>query len=40
MPGLNLASVDAVCCWKYRPATLNGKPVPVYFTVLVDYSLR
>lgn len=32
-------SLDAVRQWKYRPATRDGKPVPVYFTILVDFAL-
>jgi len=39
VPGLDQAAMDAVCCWKYRPATMGGKPVPAYFTVVVDYRL-
>jgi protein TonB len=37
-PDLNLSAVDAVCCWKYKPATRNGKPTPVFITVAVTYS--
>jgi TonB family protein len=32
--------VDAVSHWKYAPATRNGKPVAVYFTVTVNFALE
>lgn len=38
--GLNVSSVDAVCCWRYRPATKNGQPVSVYYPVYLEYGLR
>ncbi len=40
IPMLDKPAADAVCCWKYRPATLDGRPVAVYFTVLVEFSLH
>jgi len=33
------ASSAAVAQWRYRPATLDGKPVDVYFTIVVGFSL-
>jgi len=38
--GLNVSSVDAACCWKFKPATRNGQPVSVYYQVYLDYGLR
>jgi hypothetical protein len=32
--------VNALSQWRYRPATLNGKPVPVYLTVAVSVHPR
>jgi TonB family protein len=29
------AAVKVVRQWRYRPATLHGKPIPVYLTVVV-----
>ena len=26
--------------WKYKPATLNGKPVAVYFNLTVNFQLQ
>lgn len=39
-PDLDLAAMVAVLGWKYTPALLNGKPVPVIMTVSVNFSLR
>lgn len=38
--GLSEAAVDAVKQWRYNPATLDSRPVPVYLTVTVRFSLR
>jgi periplasmic protein TonB len=34
------AALDAVRRWKYRPATMGGQPVRVYFVVEVGFVLR
>jgi protein TonB len=34
------AALDAVRQWKYRPATMGGQPVRVYFVVEVGFVLR
>jgi protein TonB len=39
-PLFDQEAMNAVMQWKYRPATLNGKPVAVYFTVTVSFKLR
>lgn len=38
--GLAEAAVSAVKQWKYEPATLNGKPVAVYFNLTVNFQLQ
>jgi protein TonB len=38
--GLDQAAIDAVSQWKFRPATLGGNPVAVYFTVTVNFRLK
>ena len=38
--GLAEAAVSAVEQWKYKPATLNGKPVAVYFNLTVNFQLQ
>ncbi len=39
-PLFNEAAVDAVSRWRYRPALMNGRPVRVYFSVVVDFLVR
>ena len=38
--GLGDAAVSAVRQWRYEPATLNGKPVAVYFNLTVNFQLQ
>jgi len=38
--GLDQAAVDAVKRWKFEPATLNGKPVDVYYNLTVNFRLQ
>jgi protein TonB len=38
--GLSEAAVDAVKQWKFKPATLNSKPVAVYFNLTVNFQLQ
>ncbi len=37
--GLEQAAVDAVKTWKFKPATLRGRPVPVYYILTVNFQL-
>jgi TonB family protein len=37
--GLDKAAVKAVKSWKFKPATLAGRPVPVYYTLTVNYTM-
>ena len=41
-PGLGFEeeAIGAVSQWRYKPATQNGKPVEVYFTIRVDFTLQ
>ena len=39
-PPLDQAAVDAVKRWKFKPATLNGKPVDVYYNLTVNFRLQ
>jgi len=38
--GLSDAAARAVRDWVYEPAKKDGKPVRVYFTVVVDFRLE
>ena len=38
--GLEEAAVEAIKQWKFKPATLNGKPVTVYFNLTVNFKLQ
>ncbi len=38
--GLTEEAVKAIKRWKFQPATLNGKPVAVYFNLSVNFRLR
>jgi periplasmic protein TonB len=37
---LHQAATDALHQWKYQPATLDGKPVPMHLTVTVQFRLQ
>jgi protein TonB len=39
-PRFNLPSIAAVRQWKYKPASQNGKPVAVYYTITAEFHLR
>ena len=38
--GFDEAAMAAVRQWRYKPGLQNGKPVDVYFTVVVDFVLQ
>lgn len=38
--GLDEEAIKAVKLWKFKPATLNGKPADVYFTLTVHFFLN
>jgi len=37
---LRQAAMDALRQWKYQPATLNGKTVPMHLTVTIQFRLQ
>ena len=39
-PGFSQAALEAVAIWRYRPGTVNGRPVAVRMSVRVEFSLR
>lgn len=38
--GLTEAAIEAVSSWRFEPATLEGKPVAVYYLVTVSFSVQ
>jgi TonB family protein len=40
IPLLDQAAMDAVRQWSYEPKVIDGKAVPVVFTVTVRFELR
>jgi len=38
--GLDQAAVDAVRSWRFKPATLGSKPVKVFYTLTVNFTLQ
>ena len=38
--GLSEEAVKAIKSWKFKPATLNGKPVDVYYNLTVNFRLQ
>lgn len=38
--GLDSAAVESIKTWKFEPATLNGKPVDVYYNLTVNFTLQ
>jgi periplasmic protein TonB len=38
--GLDQSAADAIKKWKFKPATLNGKPVAVYYNLTVNFTLQ
>jgi TonB family protein len=38
--GLDKAAVEAVTRWKFKPATLEGRPVKVYYVLTVNFQVQ
>jgi TonB family protein len=39
-PDLARSAVEAVSQWRYTPTLLNGEPIEVDTTIMVNYSLE
>jgi protein TonB len=37
--GFDLAAIEAVRQWRYRPALLDGRPVAVQASVMVEFAI-
>ncbi len=40
VPALDQAAIDAVKQWEYTPSILNGAPVAVVMTVVVNFAMQ
>jgi TonB family protein len=40
IPLLDQAAIDALKQWVYEPVIINGKPIPVSFTIMVRFTLK
>lgn len=38
--GLGLSALEAACDWRFKPATLKGEPVKVYYVLTVNFSVQ
>ena len=38
--GLDRAAIEAVQQWRFKPATLDDRPVKVYFTLTVTFTIQ
>jgi protein TonB len=38
--GLDRSAADAVEKWKFKPATLEGRPVKVYYVLTVNFQVQ
>ena len=38
--GLTESAIETVKSWRFKPATLEGKPVAVYLNLLINFSLQ
>ncbi len=38
--GLDRAAVEAIRTWKFKPATLDGRPVKVYYILTVNFQIN
>jgi protein TonB len=39
-PLFDQEAINAVRQWKYTPALQNGRPVKIFFTIIVEFKLR
>ena len=39
-PELACAAIEAVSQWRYRPTLLNGEPIEIDTTIMVNFSLE
>ncbi|HEV7517660.1 MAG TPA: energy transducer TonB [Thermoanaerobaculia bacterium] len=40
VPGLEANALDAICDWRFKPATYHGAPVPVHYSLTINFEVR
>jgi protein TonB len=38
-PVMKVAALEAIRQWRFKPATADGKPIKVYYTVTVNFAV-
>ena len=38
--GLDAEALSAIKRWRFRPGTMNGNPVPVYYNLTINFRLE
>lgn len=38
--GLDKSAIEAIQQWRFKPATMSNKPVKVYFTLTVNFTIQ
>jgi TonB family protein len=38
--GFDASALDALCDWRYKPATWKGQPINVYYSLTVNFEVR
>ncbi len=39
-PGMEASALDALCDWRFKPASYHGEPVTVYYSLTVNFEIR
>ncbi|HEV7515411.1 MAG TPA: energy transducer TonB [Thermoanaerobaculia bacterium] len=40
LPGMEASALEALCYWRFKPAAYQGEPIPVYYTLTVNFEFR
>jgi TonB family protein len=40
LPGMEANALDALCDWRFKPAVFQGEPVPVQYTLTVNFQIQ
>lgn len=39
-PGFDASALDALCDWRFKPATWKGQPIKVYYKLTVNFQVQ